>query len=106
MEKNVEKGNFSYCHKGFFSTQDLWKKNNFSTGFVEKIKDSIFPQKILPHSTGFCGILQTGVDVCGNVTNVILQIGIAFFNGVLHFIDRVKDGGMILIDFLTNFRST
>ena len=46
--------------------------------------------------------LETGIDVRGDVPDVILQGGVAVFQGRFHFADVIKDSGVILGKFLTD----
>ena len=46
--------------------------------------------------------LQTGVDICVDITDVILQVLIAGGQHLLHLIDGVDYRGVILVQFLAD----
>ena len=50
--------------------------------------------------------LQTGIDVGCDVTDVILQVGIALTESYFYFFNRVMNGGVILIQLLADIRQT
>ena len=64
----------------------------FSTAFVEKEKTKIFPQIFYPHSTGLVEKSETGVDIGGNIPNVILQGGVLTLERQFNFTNGVNDG--------------
>ena len=49
-------------------------------------------------------MLQAGIDIGGNVPEIILQCGIIAFQRNLNLTNRVKNGGMISGEFLTDIR--
>ena len=56
---------------------------------------------IILHSE-LCILLKAGVNVCGNVADVVLGIGIAVFQGNLHLADGIENGGMVPGEFLAD----
>ena len=78
--------------------------------FIHKDKINVFSQRNkqenYPHSTVPVDKLQTRINICRNVPDVILQSGVSFLQGAFHFIDGVNDGGVIFIQLLTDFRCT
>ena len=56
---------------------------------------------ILPH---FAFQLQAGVDIGGNVPDVVLHVGVLIFQSHLHLADGVEHRGVIPGKFLADVR--
>ena len=52
-----------------------------------------------------CQFLQAGVNVCGYIPDVLLQIFVTGVEGVGDFIDGVEDRGVIPVKLLADIRS-
>ena len=90
----------------FFIHKAIVEKERFSTkGFFLLFYKS-FPQKSFPLSTGIVEKSKTGIDICRNVPNVVLQILIPAFQRGFYLLDRVQDRRMIFTKFLTDVRCT
>ena len=49
---------------------------------------------------------KTGVDICGNITDVVLQTGIITLQRNFYFTNSVKDRGVVSTKFFTDIRKT
>ena len=49
-------------------------------------------------------LLQAGIDIGGDVPDVVLQGGVAALECLFHFVDGVKYGGVILAQLLADIR--
>jgi len=88
-----------------FIHRESVEKGNFYTEAVKIKNNKNYPQIIFPHSTGIVeNFLQTGVNICGNITNMILQVFVSVFQCGFHFFDGVQNGGVILAEFFTDIR--
>ena len=103
----MEKWIFSYWHNNFFSTSLCVKRKTFPQGLLLYFEGCLMhsfsfsiPQKLVEKP------LKTGVDICGNIPDVVLQIGIITLKCNFYFADSVEDGGMIFTKFFTNVRQT
>ena len=82
-----------------------WKRKGFSTKGLKTTGSAVFPQDFSPLSTPSVEKRsQAGIDIRGNVPDVILQGGIAVFQRDLHFADTVKNGGVVPAKFLADIR--
>ena len=61
----------------------------------------VFPQLTTPVEK-FFDILEAGIDVGGNVPDVVLEGGVAFLQLHFHLADGIEDGGVILAEFLAD----
>ena len=80
------------------------KKNNFCTGNFGKKKRGIYKQLIFPHSTASVDKLQTGINIGGDVPDVVFQVFVTAFEHTLHFVDGVEDGGVVFVKDLADIR--
>ena len=46
--------------------------------------------------------LQAGIDIGGNISDIVLQVGIFLLQRHFHFLDGVEDGGVILAELLAD----
>ena len=74
----MEKWVLSYCHKDYLSTLEMLKRITFTQVLWKKNGWCIYTQLIYPHSTGSVENLQTGIDIGGDVPDMIFQLLIAF----------------------------
>lgn len=77
MEKYVEKWRKGLRCNGFFSTEVDKSFKNFSTEKIGKEYLLTFKQVIFPQMAKPVEKLQAGVDICRNIPNMVLQLGIA-----------------------------
>ena len=104
MENYVEKWKIFRCSNAFFSTGNDKSFKNFSTEKIRKEMDLTFQQVIFPQKAKPVENLQTGVNICRNIPNVVLQLGITGFQRAFYFIDGIKNGGVVFIKFLADIR--
>ena len=104
MENYVEKWKIFRCSNAFFSTGNDKSFKNFSTEKIRKEIVLTFPQFIFPQKAKPVEKLQTGVNVCRNIPNMVLQLGISGFQRAFNFIDGIKNGGVVFIEFLADIR--
>ena len=60
----------------------------------------------IPTGVNALGISKTGIDICGNVPNVVLQIGIPGGQSLLYLLDGIKNGGVVFIQLLADVGCT
>ena len=95
---------FPYWHKAFLSTGECRKLRTFTQAVWKKFLSAFFHRISFHIPQALWRKLQTGVDICGDVANIVLQVGIAALKCHFHFADGVEDGGVILAKFLADVR--
>ena len=88
----------------FYPQPDLWI-NSISpqANFAEKM-EKVLHKNSIHNPQPLWKLLQAGIDIGGDVPNVILQALIAASQRRFYFANRVNDGRVILVHFLTDFR--
>ena len=78
-EKYVEKWIFTYSRNDFFCTEKMWKKRSFAQRLLIKRKSPFVHNSLFHYPQGIVEKLQTRIDICGNIPDVILQVFITGF---------------------------
>ena len=67
----------------------------------------ICQQNFFPLSTAIVeNFLKTGIDIGGDIPDIILEVGILTLQRHFHFPDGIENGGMVSAKFLTDVRQT
>ena len=78
-------------------------KTNFSTAAWNGNFSDRFPQKNYPHSTAPVEmVLKAGIDVCGDVPDMVFHAGVAGGEGLLHLLDGVEHSGVVFVQLLAD----
>ena len=73
-------------------------------GKTKKKKKKFSPEKELTIHNSCGKISEAGVNICGNIPNVVLKRCVVGFQSGFNFINGVQDRGMIAAKFLADIR--
>lgn len=104
VEIYVENSGLSYSPNNFLYTANVGKTLNFKQGDVNRFFATGFSQLFYPHSTVFVEKLQTGVYICRNITDMVLQGLITGFQHRLYFFNGVQNSGVVFTKLFANIR--
>lgn len=83
----------------------VWKNKNFFTGKNGSVEQGRFYTESFSVSTRHCELFsELAVNVCADIADDVLQTGGCVLQSLFDFIDAVKHCGVILTEFLADFR--